>query len=136
MPDFENLCHFFSDRDRFAKHCGIEIVSVGAGTAEVKMEIKPFHLNGADVVHGGALYTLADFAFALASNTRGSLSLGINTSMSFVKGASEGTLTARAREIADGPKLASYTVDVFDAAGELIAVFQGMVYRKKQQLPF
>jgi len=51
-----------------------------------------------------------------------------------LKAAMAGVLTAKAREVALNPKLATYTVDVTDDAGELVAVFQGLVYRKKQTI--
>ncbi|MEW6755256.1 MAG: hotdog fold thioesterase [Candidatus Latescibacterota bacterium] len=126
---------FFRDRDRFAAHCGIELLEVGPGSARTRMVVGDEHLNGADTVHGGAIFTLADFAFAAASNSHGTLSLAINVSISYLKGAGRGTvLTAQAEEVAPHPRLASYAVRVTDEAGELVAIFQGMVYRKKERL--
>ena len=48
---------------------------------------------------------------------------------------STGTLWADAREVSLNPKLGSYTIDVKDDAGQLVAVFQGLAYRKKDKLP-
>jgi acyl-CoA thioesterase len=98
------------------------------------MKIEPFHLNGAKTVHGGAIFTLADFAFAVASNSHGTLAMGINTSMSFVKAALQGTLHAEATELSRNAKLASYMVTITDDAGDTVAVFQGMVYRKNDAI--
>jgi acyl-CoA thioesterase len=126
---------FFRQRDRFAAHCGVELVEVGPGRAVTRMTVREELLNGADTLHGGAIFTLADFAFAAASNSHGTLSLAINVSISFLKGAGLGAvLTAHAEEVAPHPRLASYTVRVTDQAGELVALFQGMVYRKKERL--
>jgi acyl-CoA thioesterase len=60
--------------------------------------------------------------------------MGINTSVSFVKAATKGTLHAVAREKSRNPKLASYLVDVTDDDGDVVAIFQGMVYRKKETI--
>ena len=98
------------------------------------MKIEPHHLNGARTVHGGAIFTLADFAFAAASNSHGTLAMGINTSTSFVKAATHGTLYAEAQEQTKNPKLATYSVLVTDDSGETVAIFQGMVYRKGQPI--
>ncbi len=98
------------------------------------MKIEPFHFNGAKTVHGGAIFTLADFAFAVASNSHGTLAMGINTSVSFVKAALAGTLYAEAKEQSRNPKLASYPVMITDDAGDTVAIFQGMVYRKKESI--
>ena len=92
----QELKQFFSTEDLFARHAGIELVDVGSGWAKASMKIEPFHFNGARTVHGGAIFTLADFAFAVASNSHGNLAIGINTSVSFVKAALKGTLYAEA----------------------------------------
>ncbi|MBK5275966.1 MAG: PaaI family thioesterase [Desulfuromonadales bacterium] len=130
----EEIKRFFSTEDKFARHSGIELLEVEPGRSRVSMEIKPFHFNGARTVHGGALFTLADFAFAAASNSHGILAMGINTSMSFVKAATKGTLYAEARELSRNPKLASYSVMVTDDDNDVVAIFQGMAYRKNEAL--
>jgi acyl-CoA thioesterase len=43
-------------------------------------------------------------------------------------------LYAEAKEVSFHPKLASYIVEITDEEDELIATFQGMVYRKKDKL--
>ena len=98
------------------------------------MKIEPYHFNAAGTVHGGAIFTLADFAFAVASNSHGTLAMGINTSVSFVKAALKGTLYAEATEQSRNPKLASYSVMITDDDGDVVAIFQGMVYRKKESI--
>ncbi len=130
----EQLKRFFSAEDKFARHNGIELLEVADGWARACMEIFPYHLNGAKTVHGGAIFTLADFAFAVASNSHGTLAMGINTTVSFVKAAIKGTLYAEARELALNSKLATYQVLVTDDAKAVIALFQGTVYRKKESL--
>lgn len=130
----QEMKEFFSTNDLFARHSGIELVDVGPGWAKASMKIEPFHFNGAKTVHGGAIFTLADFAFAVASNSHGILAMGINTSVSFVKAALTGTLYAEAREQSRNPKLASYSVMITDDVGDVVAIFQGMVYRKKESI--
>jgi acyl-CoA thioesterase len=124
----------FLQRDAFVKHCGIELVSVAPGHAVARMKIEPWHFNAVGIVQGGAIFTLADYAFAAASNSHGTVAVGINVSITYMKSSSAGTLTAEAREVALNPKLATYTVNVTDAAQSLIAVFQGLVYRKPQPI--
>ena len=130
----QELMEFFSREDKFARHAGIELVEAGPGRAKASMKIEPFHFNGAGTVHGGAIFTLADFAFAVASNSHGAMAMGISTSVNFVKAATGGTLHAEATEQSKGPKLASYSVMVTDDAGDVVAVFQGMAYRKKEPI--
>jgi acyl-CoA thioesterase len=130
----EDLERFFA-ADDFARNSGIELVEVAPGRALVKMEVQDRHLNSHGTVHGGALFTLADTAFALASNSHGIPAAAINAHISYLKSAMQGMLYAEAEEFALNPKLASYTVRVTDGDGERIAIFQGMVYRKTPKRP-
>jgi len=120
---------FFAN-DAWAQEAGIELTDVSAGRAKVRMRIAGWHKNSHGTVHGGAIFTLADTAFALASNSHGIPAAAINAYISYVKSATGGTLYAEAEEISLNPKIATYTVTVTDDSGEKIATFQGMVYRK------
>jgi acyl-CoA thioesterase len=128
----EEIKRFYSSEDLFARHNGMELLEVGPGRAKACMRIEPYHFNGARTVHGGAIFSLADFAFAVASNSHGTLAMAINVSISFVKAVTGGTLYAEAKEQTRNPKLASYSVQITDDAGAVVAIFQGMVYRKKE----
>jgi acyl-CoA thioesterase len=125
----------FFKRDRFAHHSAIELVEVAAGFARARMTLQPLHLNGLDIAHGGAIFTLADFAFAAASNSHGTVAVAINATISIVKAVSQGTLWAEAREVSRSRKVGTYAVEVKNEAGDLIALFQGTVYRKSEALP-
>jgi len=98
------------------------------------MEIKNHHLNSIKTVHGGAVFALADLVFAVASNSHGTIAMGINVSISYLKAVKEGVIFAEAKEVSINPKLATYNVNVTDGSNDLLAVFQGMVYRKKDSL--
>lgn len=128
------LKDFFAQNDLFARHNGIELMEVEEGRAVVRMKIEPYHFNAAGTVHGGAIFTLADFAFAVASNSHNRLAMGINTSVNFVKAATRGTLYAEAREQSLNAKLASYSVLITDDENATVAIFQGMVYRKNEPI--
>jgi acyl-CoA thioesterase len=119
------------ERDRFAGQAGIRLVEVGEGHARATMEVGPSHLNGVGVVQGGALFTLADFAFAAACNSHDRVAVAIDVSISFVKGVSSGTLVAEAREEALTERLSTCLVRVTDGAGDLVALFKGTAYRKR-----
>jgi len=127
----EDLKKYF-ERDRFAKLSGIELLTVSPGHATARMTIQSHHLNAIGIVQGGAIFTLADLAFAAASNAHGRPAVAINVNITYLKAASGGTLHAEARELGINPKLGTYTVDITDDDKTLIAVFQGLVYRKNQ----
>ena len=119
-----------AQRDAFARFIGLELVAVAPGSATVRMAIKPEHLNGLDIVHGGAIFSLADYAFAAACNAHGKPTVALQVNVVFLKAAkAQGILTAEARMQAPG-KVGQYEVRVTDDAGALIALFHGLSYEK------
>ena len=121
--------------DRFAERTNVELLTVSPGHATAKMVLQPHHLNGLGSAQGGAIFTLADYAFAAAANSHGTVAVAINVSITFMKAGQTGTLWAEGREVSRNFKLGSYTVEVKDDQGELVATFQGLAYRKKDKLP-
>lgn len=124
----------FLKNDNFAAISGIEILEVSQGYAKAIMNIEEKHLNALKTVQGGAIFTLADLTFAAASNVYGTVTVAINANISFVKAATGKSLTAEAKETSINPKISTYTVNVTDDKGDLVAIFQGMGYRKKLSL--
>ena len=59
----------FLQNDRFAVNAGVELLKTRSGYAKARMMITPEHLNGGGVCQGGAIFTLADLAFAAATNS-------------------------------------------------------------------
>jgi acyl-CoA thioesterase len=133
-PTQTDLKDFFLN-DRFAAHVGIELLEMAPGRAKAKLEIHDHHLNAVGVVHGAAIFSLADLVFAVASNSHGTVALGINVSISYMTAARGGTLVAEAEEVSINPKLATYLIRILDEEQTLIALFQGTVYRKREALP-
>ena len=116
--------------DRFASNNDIHLVSIGKGEATAEMTITERHLNGVNIIQGGALFTLADFAFAAASNSHGRIAVAANATINFFKGVSSGKLTAKAKEHSSGKTLATYIVDITDEEGNKIALFNGTAFMK------
>lgn len=125
------LINFFK-KDHFAALTGAEIIEVKKGYCKAQLKIEKKHLNAANVVQGGAIFTLADFAFGAASNSHGQLALAINVNITFLKGVSEGTLYATATELDIPKKLGAYDVIVTNEKEEIIARFNGLAYRKSK----
>ena len=124
------LKNYFIEHDRFARELGFRLTELEEGQATVIAEAAEEHLNAAGVVHGGFLFALADVAFAAASNARNNLSLAIHADILYHQAGMIGTYTARAREIRDGKKIASYQVTIHTGDEALVASFTGTVYRK------
>jgi len=124
----------FIDQDRYAQYLGVEICEWGEGYAKAKLELDRNHLNSVNTVHGGVLFSLADSAFSVASNSHGTVAVAIQVCISYFKAVSGGTLYAEAREVSRNPKLATYLIEVSDDTGSLLGLFQGTVYRKSARI--
>lgn len=118
--------------DKFAALVGIKLLQVGDGYALTQMEVSEKHLNGINFVQGGAIFTLADYAFAAAANAKGLMTVGITNNISFIKPPKGKIITAEAREASCSRKLCVYNVDVFDEDKELIAQMSAMGYIKNK----
>jgi acyl-CoA thioesterase len=117
--------------DRFAQYVGINLIKVEPDYAKAEMPVTENHLNGVNMVQGGAIFTLADYAFAAASNSSGFATVGIQANISYFKSPTGKTLVAEATKINGQNKLCSYNVDVFDQDKSLIARFTAMGYIKR-----
>jgi len=129
-----NAVEFFKN-DRYATMTGIELIEISKGYAKAKLPVTDMHLNAGNTTQGGAIFTLADFVLAAASNSHGRLAFTITGSVNFLKGSGQGdTLFAEAKERFLHKRIANYQVDVTNQNGELIATLEGMVYRKDETI--
>lgn len=127
---------FIAAGDEFARRLGIEIVQAGPGYAKTAMPVDERHMNALRTVHGGAVFTLADLALAVASNSHGTVAVAVNCAIAYTAPAKSGaTLFAEAVETSKNRKLATYQVTVTDQDGAHIADMHGTVYRKQDPIP-
>jgi acyl-CoA thioesterase len=132
--DLESIRRQF-DNDHFAATSGVRLVELRPGFARAVLAVEEKHLNGVGIVQGGAIFTLADFAFGVASNTAGKVAVAISTNLSFLKATRSGTLYAEASEISRSRRISTCTVRVTDDAADLVALFQGTAYIKNEPFP-
>jgi acyl-CoA thioesterase len=128
--DTQALKDFFL-HDEFARQNGIEIIEIAEGFARTQVRIEPRHLNAGGSVQGGVLFTLADLAFAAATNSHGTLTVTSTANITFVRGANAGIVTAEAHELVNSRHLPFCEVRVTDDAGNLLAIFTASGYRKE-----
>ena len=124
----DEVREFFSG-DKFATGAGSEITEFEYGRASVRMPITPNHSNGMGNVMGGAIFTLADFALAVASNIDNEPSVAVNNSIQFCSSCKGDVLIAEAYEDKSGHNLGFYTVDVYDNTHRYIAKMTATCYR-------
>ena len=126
----------FFKKDALAAHLGIELLEVSDGGAKARMPLKDFHNNMLGIVHGGAVFTLADHVFAASVNSYGQVAVAIHVSISYLRGVKGDILYADSREVSRNPKLATHSISVRDEEGNLVAMFEGMAYIKNQKILF
>ena len=130
----DDILHEYFKGDHLAAALNMKIEHVEPGMAVVSMPVSEVHLNSMGAVHGGALFSLADFCFAVASNSHGRAAMAINCSISFYKGTTSGVLTARAREQHLGNRIAGYLMEITDESGALVAGMQAQVFRTQETI--
>ncbi len=112
--------------DRVSRGFGVELVSAGAGRAELAMTVREDMLNGFGTCHGGVLYTLADTALSCACNSRNERSVAHHCSMIYLRPGKPGArLTASAVERSRAGRVELYDVKVSDPSGAVVAEFLG-----------
>lgn len=110
--------------DRYAMETtGIDILEAADGYAKCVFEPEGKHKNARNAVMGGALFTLADFTFAVASNYNKPFATVTSVSqISFLRGASEGKIYAESRCVKEGKTACTYEIDISDGNGKLYAI--------------
>lgn len=119
--DFSHLKEKFVN-DLFVSQ-GLEAVidEASYGYAKCSMEIQPRHCNALGIPMGGAVFTLADFAFAVAANQEGRDVVTQASQITFLKPAKGKYLTAIANQVKDGKRICFYEVKVTDDLGNDVA---------------
>jgi acyl-CoA thioesterase len=120
--DYLEYAKKFFATDYFATEAaGIVIEEADVNYAKCCMTIERRHLNASNAVMGGAIFTLADFTFAVASNMDNPLTVAMTSQITFLRPAFCKKLTAVARCIKSGKAACSFIIDVTDENGSLIA---------------
>jgi uncharacterized protein (TIGR00369 family) len=111
-------------RSPFHQWAGLELVSVGDGTAELAMDLRPHHFNPQGIVHGGVITALADTAIGLAIRSRLPAGLTHRTAqltVSFLAKGEGGTLVGRGQSLHLGSRMGYGEAEVTDGDGRLLA---------------
>ena len=120
--------------DKFAANAGVELLEVKPGFARAKMLVTKEHLNAGGVCQGGALFTLADLAFAAAANSHQQLTLSVSANITFLRSVKEGYVYAEAVELFNHHRIPFLEVRITDEVGELVVVMTSSGYRKSVEI--
>lgn len=123
--------------DGFARLLGIELIAALPGSATVRMQVQPMHINFNGRCHGGAIFSLGDTALGLACNSYGQIATLVDAQLSITSAVEPGEwLVAHAFEVSRSRKIGSYRVNVTRAkTGTYVAGLHGTVYILDKSLP-
>ena len=122
MSYFETLKNELNANDIFCRENGIELTEIREGYAEASMKIDENKMNANSVVQGGAIFTLADFAFAGAANSfEGMRCSSMSSTINFLRPGSGEYLIARAQVVNRGKRSCLVETEVFNDCSKLVA---------------
>ena len=126
MSDPAELARRMWADDVASRALGMELRDLAAGRAVVAMAVRPDMVNGHDLCHGGLIAALADSAFALACNSRGTITVAGAFDITFIEPAHAGdVLVATADERVLRGRSGVYDVTVRREDGGVVAEFRG-----------
>jgi len=121
--------------DPFAKRMGVEMLLVEEGRAVARMELTDSHRNFLGMVHGGAIFSLADVAFGAAANSWGTRSMAIHITIDYLAAPGDTPwLEAEVCKTGRAGRACHYGMEVRNSSGEVIAVLSGWAYQTKKDL--
>lgn len=115
------------DRCECARLLGLEVVAAWPGGARVRMGSRG-KANPDGVIHGGAIFALADHAFGLAANSGATRQVAVSASISYLTPA-RGPLEAVAARVAEAGGHSLFHVRVYEGE-RLVATFEGIGIRE------
>lgn len=123
MTDLERARELFQSTVYATEVTGCVIQEIRPDYARCTMNIEPKHMNTLGVVMGGAVFTLADFAFGVCANFDKDVYVTASADSHFLAAAKGKTLIAEAREVRAGRRTCLYSVTVTDDVGTQVAYF-------------
>ena len=124
------------DTDTWSRNYKIKIVDMEDDYAKTELRIREDMNNFLGYTHGAIIFALADQAFAAAANSKGQVSVALHMSITFLAPARIGEkIMAEAKMVNSTKRTGLYDIKVYGEKERLIAICQGLVYRKKENFP-
>jgi len=117
--------------DKFATDNGITLDELDDAHAVSSLTVSERHRNAYGGVMGGAIFTLADFAFAALTNDLERKTVAQQVSINYLSAPKGEKLTATATYKKDGRSSCVVNVDVTDDLGREVAQFVGVGFKLK-----
>ena len=121
MNELEEKTRSRLERNAFMLHNYMELESVEPDRAVFALTIRPESCNPYGMVHGGAIYTLADNATGAAAHTDGRFYVTQTSALHFLRNQSQGVVRAIATVRHRGRSTVLTAVDIVGEGGKLLA---------------
>ena len=132
--DFSDVMNRLNTEDRFSAVNNMKLVTVNEGFAEAELAVSDNSMNSLNVIQGGAIYTLADFAFSGAANANRERRrfIGSAASINYIRPGTGSKLKAVAQTVHAGRRTCVCTVNVLNEQEKIVATatFQGVLVEK------
>ena len=119
----------FFRNDRFATVNGAVIEELTDDRCVCGMDITDDHRNALGGIMGGAIFTLADYAFAVASNNDHRPTVALDVNIHYLSPSKGDRLSARTERVKNGRTTSIYRITVTDDNGKDVALFIGTGYK-------
>lgn len=117
--------------DHYAEALGIKVLESKDGYCKTTLTVAKNHTNAHGFTHGGAIFSLADYAFAHACNFGSNVAVAVQVSINYLRPSIEGdVLVAEATRVSDGKTTGLYQVAVKNGE-KLVALFSGLAFKKQ-----
>ena len=121
MNDLQKAREFFKNDIYAVEQTGIEIIDARTGYAKCSLKLDDRHKNAMGFVMGGVYFTMADFAFAIATNLNQPATVTQSSQIVYLSGAKGSTLYAETEQIKAGKKTCFYKITISDDTGTALA---------------
>ena len=130
INNIEEVRAFFAN-DKYAADAGCYIEAIGEEYAKVSLTIDERHKNAVGGVMGGVYFTIADFAFAVATNRSRPGTVSVSADITFVGTPKSDKIFAETEKIKEGRSTCCHVVRVNDALGNPLAVVKFLGFHKQ-----
>ena len=118
-------------KDPLATFLGIDVEDVKHGYARCGLTVKPEYLNAVERAHGGIIHAVADQAFAVASNSMGTMAVALTMTLQYLQAAIDGErIFAECMLVHAGRKISSWRLEVRGNNDAIIAIGDAIAYHK------
>ena len=121
MTEAYQRAKMIQEKNAFALYNHMELESADGSCVVMRLEIHETSKNPLGIVHGGAMYTMADCAAGIVVNTDGRRHVTQGSSMHYLKNRTEGVIRASGRVVHRGKATSLVHVEITDETGALLA---------------